>query len=202
MFAGKINRHKFEGLIKRSDAVIDFGCGGGFLLKNLECGRRIGVEINPDAREHAIGLGIECYEDLSEVPDGVADVAISDHALEHVLFPIGVLRMLRRKLKPDGILAVCVPTDNWRHQRVYRRDDRNHHLHTWTVQNFGNMLIESGFEIIRLGPRTHAWPRRWTVAAYGRLPLPLFDLVCRVYAALSGNGRQVFAIARPAHDQC
>lgn len=45
-FAGKIDTHKFEGYIRTTDVALDFGCGGGFLLKNLACARRIEIKIN------------------------------------------------------------------------------------------------------------------------------------------------------------
>ncbi len=118
-FGGRINTHKFRHLIRPSDTVIDFGCGGGFLLKNLTCSRRIGIEINPAARRVASGLGIECYAAVTDVPDGVADVIVSDHALEHVPFPIAALKQLRTKLKPGGVLSICVPHDNYWEDRHY-----------------------------------------------------------------------------------
>lgn len=37
---------KYTGYISKEDVVFDFGCGGGFLLKNIECKKKIGVEIN------------------------------------------------------------------------------------------------------------------------------------------------------------
>ena len=92
-FAGRINQHKFSHLIKPSDTVLDFGCGGGFLLRHLNCARRIGVEINPTVREYASQHGIECYATVDEVPNDSADIVTSDHALEHVPFPISVLRL-------------------------------------------------------------------------------------------------------------
>src|SRR5262249_28588185 len=129
-FSAQIIAHKFRPHVKPSDAVIDFGCGGGFLLKTLHCARRIGVEINPYARENALAFGVECHERLSDVPDAVADVAISHHALEHVLCPIGVLKELKEKLKPGGKLVLCVPIDNWQVQKRYDPNDQNHHLYT------------------------------------------------------------------------
>ena len=45
-FGGIINKRKFEKYIDRSDTVLDFGCGGGFLLGNLNCAVKHGVEIN------------------------------------------------------------------------------------------------------------------------------------------------------------
>ena len=35
-FGGIANTFKFKKYIKASDSILDFGCGGGFLLKNLE----------------------------------------------------------------------------------------------------------------------------------------------------------------------
>jgi SAM-dependent methyltransferase len=196
-FGGRINTHKFAHLIQPSDAVIDFGCGAGFLLKNLTCRRRLGVEINPVARAAAIDNGIECAETIGELPDGVADVIVSDHALEHVPFPIGALRELRSKLRPNGRLAICVPHGNYMEERRYDASDLNHHLHSWTVQTLGNTLTEAGFEIVSIANRTHAWPGRWTVACYGRLPLWLFDRICTTYGVLTAKGQQVIAVARP-----
>lgn len=198
LFTGQINAHKFRHHIQPHHTVLDFGCGGGFLLKNFDCGRRIGVEINPFARESAAELGVECYPDVSGVPDAVADVIVSDHALEHVPFPIGALRDLRSKLKPGGVLALVVPIDNWRHQRRYDPTDKNHHLHTWSPQLLGNTLVEAGYEVVSAQARIHAWPGNWTVAAYGRLPLWVFNAVCYTYGRLTGKGGKVLAVARPA----
>ena len=197
LFGGRINAHKFAHLIKPSDIVIDFGCGGGFLLRNLTCAHRVGIEINPAGRRHAVELGVECFADTSQVPDGIADVVLSDHALEHVPFPIGALRELRHKLKPEGIVALCVPIDNWRHQKRYDANDANHHLHTWTPQLLGNSLAEAGYDVLSVYARNFAWPGRWTVAAYGRLPFTLFRTICYVYSILSGKGWEVLAVARP-----
>ena len=176
--------------------MLDFGCGGGFLLKNLVCHRRIGVEVNPAARRATEGLGIECYATVAAVPDGVADVIVSDHALEHVPFPIGALQELRPKLKAGGRLSICVPHDNYWEDRRYDPNNQNHHLHSWTCQTLGNTLTEAGYQIESISNRTHAWPRGWTVACYGRLPLWMFNAVCTIYGLSRGKGQQVIAVAR------
>ncbi|HEX5215391.1 MAG TPA: class I SAM-dependent methyltransferase [Vicinamibacterales bacterium] len=196
LFAGKINAHKFRDLIKPSDTVLDFGCGGGGLLANLSCARKVGVEINPAAREVARSRGIECYAAISDVPDAMADVIVSDHALEHVPFPIAALRELRGKLKSDGVLSICVPIDNWRHQNKYNPDDQNHHLHTWTAQLLGNTLFEAGFQVVSIHSRIFAWPGGWTVAAYGRLPYALFRAICYSYGAATGKGWETLSVAK------
>ena len=98
---GEIESHKFSRWVGQSDVVVDFGCGGGYLLRALHCARRVGVEPNRYARDHAVGIGIECYESLEAVPDQMADVGITNHALEHVLFPVEALRQLK-SLKGKG----------------------------------------------------------------------------------------------------
>ncbi len=195
-FAAKIFWHKFHQYIKPTDIVIDFGCGGGQLLNVLECQKRIGVEINPIAREFANHSGISCYETLDEIPNGLADVVISHHALEHVEFPIGILREIRQKLKPDGLLLLCVPIDNWRLQNHYDPKDQNHHLHTWTSQLLGNTLFEAGFKDFKITYHNRSWIKGWTVFLYGRFPLWFFDLACYLHGILTGKGRELFAVAR------
>lgn len=193
---GQIEAHKFRRLIRLTDTVLDFGCGSGGLLQTLECARRIGVEINPIALRCSIEVGNECYTDLSDVPDEVADVIISNHAREHVPYPIEALRQIRSKLKPEGILALCVPIDDWRVHKHYKSDDPHHHLHTWTIQLLGNTLSEAGFAVHdgAILVLTHAWPRHYQFL-YARLPLPLFDLLCTGWAILTKR-RQLFAVVR------
>ena len=197
LFRGKINSHKFQHLVQPEFTVLDFGCGGGGLLQSLACARKIGVEINPAALKELEASGIESYADAADVPDGIADLIVSDHALEHVPYPIAALAALRPKLKPTGILSVCVPIDNWRSQRHYQVDDQNHHLYTWTPQSFGNCLYEAGYEVVEVRARISQWPGRWTVATYGRLPFWMFRTICYVYGSLTGNGAEILAVAKP-----
>ena len=49
MFGGKANAFKFKRSIKPTDYVIDFGCGGDYLLENLDWIKRMGIKVNPSA---------------------------------------------------------------------------------------------------------------------------------------------------------
>ena len=52
-FGGWANRTKFAEYISSNSDVLDFGCGGGFLLEGLQCKKKVGVEVNKSAAEEA-----------------------------------------------------------------------------------------------------------------------------------------------------
>jgi SAM-dependent methyltransferase len=145
------------------DILVEFGCGGGDLLKALPARRKVGVEINPEAIRYASELGLEVHEGLGHLPDAAFTKAISSHALEHVASPYDVLRELYRVLQPSGRLVLLLPMDDWRAAalRRYRPDDRDMHLYSWTPQGLGNLLACSGFLPISVRIVNQAWPPRF-----------------------------------------
>lgn len=194
LLRGQLNaRTKFARFVRPGDVVLDFGCGGGTLLRSLECARRVGVEINPVARVEASAHGIEVFETAAEVPDAVADVIVSNHSLEHVTHPFAVLQALRGKLKARGKLVLVVPLDDWRVQRSYTPQDIDHHLYTWTPLSLGNLLSEAGCDVGEVSVLTHAWFPNWT-RWLGRLPVGVFDAVCWAYS-ICARRRQLLAVA-------
>src|SRR5262245_53663944 len=83
LFSGTAELPKFQPFIKTTDAVVDLGCGGGFLLAKLRCANRIGVDVNPAARQNCRQLDLPAVDDLTRIEDRWADVVVSNHALEH-----------------------------------------------------------------------------------------------------------------------
>lgn len=156
---GIINARKFSNFILDSHEVLDFGCGGGHLLNSLKAKSKFGVEINEFARDSAAKYCTKVFESVEEVPDASVDVVISNHALEHVPYPIAALSELRRVLRPEGFLIIYLPIDDWRSQKKYDPTDINNHLNTWTPQLLGNSLKEAGFNPTQISFRivTQAW---------------------------------------------
>ncbi len=71
--------------------MLDFGCGGGYLLQNLQCAEKIGIEVNTTAHSTCLLNGITVFDKIENMPEkyiNYFDVIISHHALEHVPIPI------------------------------------------------------------------------------------------------------------------
>ncbi|MEO4000083.1 class I SAM-dependent methyltransferase [Mesorhizobium sp. CAU 1732] len=157
--SAEIDLFKFENEIKPTDRVVDFGCGGGFILGALNAREKIGVEINPASVALARSKGLTIVGGLGDVEDDWADVIISHHALEHVDDPLGVIKAMRSKLRPGGKVVIVTPNESFKMR--YRSDDRNYHLFTWSPSNLGNLLKRGGFARIEAQPVHHRWPPYW-----------------------------------------
>lgn len=158
-FGGISNIFKFKKYIKETDNVIDFGSGGGYLLKNLKCKNKLGIEINDTAREFAKTIGINSYKNSDAIEDGWADVIVSNHALEHVENPLAEIKHLYKKLKPGGKIVFVVP-----HERRKKYVDGNIHNHffTWAEINLGNLFKHAGFEVLEVKDLKHTNPPGYT----------------------------------------
>jgi SAM-dependent methyltransferase len=201
-FAGKYIAAKFAAQIKPSDVVLDFGCGGGFVLLEIACADRIGVEINPAARLVAERLGITCCESLDEVANEGVDVVIAHHSLEHVLGPLATLRSLLLKLKPGGLLLVSLPIDDWRCQQKYDPNEINHHLYTWTPLLLGHLFYEAGFDTGTFSSRIgiNGWFRAFPLC-FKLLPRPCAEILLTMWCFLRKT-REITASVRKPPCEC
>lgn len=155
-FGGNAELFKFRSFVNQDDTVLDFGCGAGGVLKNLNCKRRLGVDLNSSAREYAKSQGIEVFESIEQLPEQVIDVAISNHALEHVLSPYDVLVNLRRKLKSTSRVVFVVPHDCRTQQ--WHINDQNMHIYTWNRMTLGNLFVMAGYAVAQVDVIHHCWP--------------------------------------------
>ena len=192
-FGGWANLHKFTSYIKPEYNIIDFGCGGGFLLNNIECKDKIGIEINPVARQNATELGIKTVASISEVEDEWADLIISNHALEHAHNPLQELKSLYSKLKKGGTIVFVLPCETI--HSAYYPDDINMHIFSWGPMSLGNLFTVAGFNVYQSIPYIHKWPPKYEYIArkFGRRG---FNVICRLYARYKRDGYQVKVIAK------
>jgi SAM-dependent methyltransferase len=199
-FGGWANAFKFKNTVRPADTVIDFGCGGGFLLHNLNCATRIGIEPNPSAAESVRKFGIKHFtspsEALRELGGEVADVIISNHALEHTLNPLQEIKSLRPLLKRGGTIHFYVPCEAI--SLRYDPNNINYHLFSWSPQNLGNLLTEAGYKVEYSKACIHKWPPFYTKIA--RLGWPVFNAACRIYGRLERTWFQVEAKAIRPND--
>jgi 2-polyprenyl-3-methyl-5-hydroxy-6-metoxy-1,4-benzoquinol methylase len=188
---------KFRPWVKPTDRVLDFGCAGGWILKNLDCAERVGVELNPVAHAFCRENGVKVYSSLEQVTERDFDVIISHHCLEHVPYPLEALRAIRGLLKDGGNLVLIVPIDDWRVERDFTGSDIDHHLQTWTPRLMANTLIEAGFLVTRIDVLTHALFPQWTALA-GVVPAPIFKCLCWLTSVVKKR-RQLLALAEKPH---
>lgn len=191
VFGGWANAYKFKSTVTKGDTVIDFGCGGGFLLKSLVCSKRIGIEPNQSAFESIAKLGIRHFlsptEVRNELGEEFADVIISNNVLEHTLNPLQELLNLKPLLRSGGTIHFFVPCDSINYS--YDANDINHHLYSWSPQNIGNLFKEAGYEVQYSRPYIHKWPPYYKkIAKLGWVP---FNIACRIYGRLNRSWFQV-----------
>jgi SAM-dependent methyltransferase len=183
-FGGWANLPKFSKYIHPRMKVLDFGCGGGYLLANVNCKEKLGLEINPVARAEAEKSGIRTVASTSEIEDDWADVIISNHALEHCQNPLQELQALLRKLVPGGTAVFVVPCEAIKNS--YRTGDPNHHLYSWGPMSLANLFAEAGFTVVESKAYVHSWPPRFTPRLLRSLGGRwLFEVGCRMYGALT-----------------
>lgn len=158
VIGGYLNKFKFEDHVKESDVLMDFGCGGGYLLKEFKNENKFGFEINRSAWKECENNGIRVVDTFDAIEDNSVDTIISNHAMEHVPLPLETLKELHKKLKPEGTIVIVIPCEQPSESVFYYKPgDINQHLHTWCPMTFGNLCNLAGFKVRSCKPFQHQW---------------------------------------------
>lgn len=178
-----------------SATLVDIACGYGEFLNNIRAGRKIAVDLNPDAKKF-LGPDVEFHQcmatSLGSVVTGSADVVFTSNFLEHLPDKRTLDEFLDQvllALKPGGKYLVLGP--NLRYLPGEYWDFYDHHLGL-THLSLSEALQLKGFEIEvcidRFLPYTTqgALPTHpWLVKMYLKFPL--------VWKVL---GKQFFIVAQ------
>lgn len=177
-FGGQANVSKFQNHITDSDNVVDYGCGGGYILSNLRCCNKIGIEVNPTAIQEMATKGITCFTSCDYLQDEWADVIISNSVLEHTLHPLDEIKKLNMKLKSNGRMVFSVPCESpdWK----FVAGDINQHLYSWSPQSLGNLFRVAGFDVVSVDAIKSMWPP-FSPYLFAVLGNKGFELISTIY---------------------
>ena len=118
-------RSYFDKLVPPQSTVLDVACGYGEFINNIRAGRKLAVDLNPDAPRH-LDADVRFFQtaatDLSALPRGEVDVAFTSNFLEHFRDKDQLdkfLRELRDVLKPGGTFIVLGPNIRYAYREYW-----------------------------------------------------------------------------------
>ncbi|CAM2064263.1 Class I SAM-dependent methyltransferase [Sulfidibacter corallicola] len=150
----------------KAKTFLDVGCGAGTFGKQVkdkyDC-EYWGIELDPEAAEIArtrldnVKVG-GAPDSLYDLPDGHFDCIIFNDVLEHLVDPYEVLRFIKSKLSPVGVITASIP--NVRHfetmwklvvKKQWRYEDAGildrTHLRFFTHSSILEMFDEQDYDI-------------------------------------------------------
>jgi len=143
--------------------ILDIGSGPGFFLQygKARGWDVLGIEPSSQAAAYSRSLGLEIVEDFltKQTPEklGLFDVIHMNEVLEHIINPSEMLQIVRKLLKPGGLLFVLVPNEYNPFQYALRTVcgfepwwvKPPHHINYFDLNSLSNLLSSNGFEIMQ-----------------------------------------------------
>lgn len=113
-------------------SVLDVGCRTGDFLMHWPAGvRRVGVELSAPAARVAQERGLAVVQSPIEhySPNEPFDVVTLYAVLEHLAWPLEMLRRLPHLVAPHGVVGILIPTHQSLKQRLLTRLGRRWHMY-------------------------------------------------------------------------
>jgi SAM-dependent methyltransferase len=167
-----LHRYAYAANLVRGKRVLDLASGEGYGADLLarQASAVIGVDIDPDAVAHAgarygnRGVNVQFLTaPITNIPipdDHSFDAAVCFEAIEHIDDHEGLLREVKRLLKPDGLFIVSTPN-----KIVYRDhagEQNPFHVRELSFEEF-KVLLQKHFRFLRflgqhIHPQSVIWP--------------------------------------------
>ncbi|MER3428136.1 MAG: hypothetical protein C4334_08550 [Pyrinomonas sp.] len=143
--------------------VLEVGCGNGGMTRLLasQADLIVALDVSSLSLRELEGLKLPNVEIVQAFiegyrPDRRFDWIVMTEVLEHVRRPKQVVRHCLSLLKPGGTLLITTPHGHW---------ESNEHLHEFDLVSFGDILVKTEAETIKLGYlRDRENRRRWLIA--------------------------------------
>ncbi|ALG68824.1 class I SAM-dependent methyltransferase [Beggiatoa leptomitoformis] len=181
--------------IKKTDTVVDIGAGYCEFINNIQCGKKIAIDLNPDVKKFAadnIQILNESCMAISSLDDDSADIVFMSNFLEHLQDKKQVLETIeesKRILKVGGCLLILQP--NIRFLADVYWDFFDHHV-PLSDRSLVEILESLDMQIIK------NYPKFLPYTTKSRLPKSDFfvKLYLRIPLAWQLFGKQAFIVAK------
>jgi SAM-dependent methyltransferase len=170
----------FSRYVAPSDTVVDIGAGYCEFINNIECARKIAVDLNPEVRRRAnsdIEIINESCTTIASLPSASVDVVFMSNFLEHLpskAMVLETLRETRRLLRAGGRAIILQPNIRFLYAEYWDFFDHHTPLSDRSlVEGLQLAGLEPQLVIPRFLPYTtkSRLPKApWLVAAYLRCP--------------------------------
>ena len=147
--------------------ILDVGCGKGHFASQFKGKMETwGIEIDPEMAKFAqtnldkVLVG-DVLEKMSELPDSYFDCIIFNDVLEHTLDPYSILKQIKNKLSPEGIVICSIPNirhisvlkmlfidKQWKYTNFGIMDKT--HFRFFTRKSLADMFNDAGYEILKM----------------------------------------------------
>jgi SAM-dependent methyltransferase len=184
----------FQQFIQPHDRVLDLGCGYGEFIRNVRCGAKWGMDLNP---ESALRLGADVAfleQDCAArwpLAEGSLDVVFTSNFFEHLPDKAALGRTLdeiHRCLAPGGRLIAMGP--NIRFLPGSYWDFWDHHV-ALSERSLTEALATRGFEMLRVEDRFLPY----SMVGRAQYPLAFLRAYLRLRPAWKIFGRQFLVVA-------
>jgi len=185
----------FKNWVRPDATVLDLGCGYGEFINNIKCGRKLAMDLNPDAPQH-LHADIEfIHQDCSApwpLPENSIDVVFTSNFFEHLPDKASLSRTLRHIhhcLKPGGRLIAIGPNIKYLHGQYWDFYDHNVYL---TETSLGEGLEIEGFTLDTLEPKFLPY----TMVSAPEYPMCFVKAYLAIRSLWKIFGKQFLVVAR------